>query len=64
MVVLEVWEPAGERERARYTWSRASHFCLISVFYVNGVGGGSRLRNIAFRAYKNLLLRGLLHRTG
>jgi len=26
--------------------------------------GGSRLRNIAVRAYKKLLLRGLLHRTG
>ena len=40
MVVLEVRETAGGRERARYTWSRASHFCLISVLYVDGVGGG------------------------
>ena len=36
VVVLEVREPAGGRERARYTWSRASRFCLISVLYVDG----------------------------
>ena len=42
--------------------------CLINMFNSfddpYGVGGGPRLRNIAVRAYKKLLLRGLLHRTG
>ena len=64
MVVLEVREPAGGRERARYTWSRG--VLLLPNFGIARRRGWGvfRLRNIAVRAYKKLLLRGLLHRTG
>ena len=38
VVVLEVREPAGGRERAGYAWSRPSRFFIISVLYVDRVG--------------------------
>ena len=62
---------AAEKTRASGRAGAGTLYAVPGVLRLPNFGivrrrgrGGSRLKNIAVRAYKKLLLRGLLHRTG